>query len=197
MRDEIALTVVAAPDRQAVSTAITKQYLRVEFNEDDALVDELILGATQHVEDITRRALVTRTYALSLDCFPRGFNPIIVPRPPLSEVVSIKYVDADGATQTMPAADYKVATAAEPGEVWPVHGKFWPSARRERHAVTVTFKCGYGDEDDIPDALKAAISMFVATLYENRETFVTGTIATELPLSARNLVWPYRILGDF
>ena len=199
MADVIELTLATPnePTRQAVSTAITKQYLRVEHNEDDALVDELILAATQHVEDITRRSLMSKSFYLHLDCFPTGYAPIVLPRPPLASVTAITYTDGDGATQTLAGTTYVAVTGAEPGEVWPVFGSYWPSARRQRHAVRVEFVAGYGDEDNVPDALKAAINMYAATLYENRETFVTGTIATELPMSAKNLVGPYRVLGEF
>lgn len=197
MNEEVSLTLVTGPTRQAVPTALVKQYLRVEHNEDDALIDTMILSATQYIEDLTRRALTTRTYDLYLDRFPNGRAPIVIPRPPLASVSSITYVATDGTSTTHPSSEYLVTTTAEPGEIEPAYGYWWPSTRRQRHAVRVRFVCGYGDEDDVPQPLVTAIMQTCADFYENRESFVTGTISTELPFTAKNLAWPYRIFGGF
>ena len=192
---EIALTELTTPARQAVATAMVKQFLRVEHNEDDALVDMMIASATQAVEDLTHRTLASRTYRLHLDRFPAARACIVAPRPPLIAVASIEYVDTDGVTQTLAATEYKVVATRTPGEIVPAYGKSWPATRREPHAVTVEYSCGYGDQDDIPPPLVMAIMQTVADMYENRESFVTGTIATTLPFTAKNLAWPYRVFG--
>lgn len=195
--DEIALSIVTPPARQAVQTAMVKQFLRVEHNEDDGLIDVMIQSATQQIEDMTRRALTTRTYRLYLDRFPMGRGAIVVPRPPMVSVSSITYVASDGTSTVLPTANYRVVATREPGEIEPAYGYSWPTVRRQSHAVTVEFVCGYGDEDDVPQPLATAIMQTVADLYEHRESFVTGTIASELPYTRRNLVWPYRIFGGF
>ncbi len=42
------------------------------------------------------------------------------------------------------------------------------------------------------DAIRAAILLILGHLYANREEVVTGTIATELPMTSRRLLQPYR-----
>ena len=42
------------------------------------------------------------------------------------------------------------------------------------------------------DAIRAAILLILGHLYANREEVVTGTIATELPMTSRHLLQPYR-----
>lgn len=42
-------------------------------------------------------------------------------------------------------------------------------------------------------AILAAVRMLVGHFFENREDVVTGTIATQLPMSSRDLLRPYRL----
>lgn len=46
----------------------------------------------------------------------------------------------------------------------------------------------------VNDAIRAAILLTVGHLYANRESVVTGTISTELTMTTRYLLGPYRIL---
>ena len=195
--EQASLWLVTGPARQAVPTALVKQYLRVEHSEDDGLIDVMIVSATQQIEDMTRRALTTRTYDMYLDRFPSGRASIMVPRPPLVSVSSITYTATDGTSTVLPTSEYRVVEKKEPGEIEPAFGKSWPTARRQGHSVAVRFVCGYGDEDNVPQPLVTAIMQTVSDLYENRESFITGTISADLPFSARNLVWPYRMFGGF
>ncbi|BDO09031.1 hypothetical protein KAM481_33070 [Aeromonas caviae] len=43
-------------------------------------------------------------------------------------------------------------------------------------------------------AVVAAILMHAGQLYENRETIITGTIVSEVPMAYAHLLGPYRIL---
>jgi len=43
------------------------------------------------------------------------------------------------------------------------------------------------------DSIRAATLLILGHLYANREDVITGTIATEIPLSSRSLLMPYRI----
>lgn len=45
----------------------------------------------------------------------------------------------------------------------------------------------------VNDAIKAAILLMLGHLFENRQDNVTGTIVSELPLSARSLLMPFRV----
>jgi hypothetical protein len=47
----------------------------------------------------------------------------------------------------------------------------------------------------LPPPVVAAILLLAGHLYEHRESVVTGTIATELPMTVRFLIAPYRVWG--
>jgi uncharacterized phiE125 gp8 family phage protein len=62
---------VAAP----VSLAEAKAHLRVDFDDEDALISGLIDAATQHLDGwsgVLGRALMPQTWEMSLDRFPAG-----------------------------------------------------------------------------------------------------------------------------
>lgn len=191
-----ALVQTVAPSVEPVSLAEAKLHLRYEGTDDNDLITALIKAARRHAESFTRRQLITATWQLIMDGFPSG-SLIEVPRPPLQSVTSITYTDADGDTQPVSADDYDVDTKNQPGRIEPSYGNSWPSTRDEMNTVTVTYKAGYGDAaTDVPEDIVAAVKLLVANWYEHREPVVVGTIAAELPLSVKNLLWPYRVLGD-
>ena len=109
----------------------------------DAHLQRLIAGAVRDVERVTRRALVTQTWRLSLGDFPER---ICLPRPPLQSVTSIQYVDEDGVTQTLSSSLYQVSTDESPGVIEPAYNQVWPATRASTlNAVTVTYVAGFGD----------------------------------------------------
>jgi hypothetical protein len=116
------LTLITPPASEPVTLAEAKAHLRLEIGDDDALVAGLVTAARQHVEDLIAQSLVTQTWQLTLDKFPRYSSSAIwqqyadglwdqripqtelsgrwwpdkasirLPRPPLQSVSSIQYV---------------------------------------------------------------------------------------------------------
>lgn len=111
------------------------------------------------------------------------------PLAPLQSVSSIQYRAAtDGTLTTLASSGYDVDTDSKPGRITPSYGNVWPVARWQPNAVLVTFVAGYGAASAVPEAIKAAIKLLVGHWYENREAVVTGTIATQLPLTVEALL---------
>jgi uncharacterized phiE125 gp8 family phage protein len=105
----------------------------------------------------------------------------------------VRYVDGDGALQTLAAEDYVVRSAETPGEIVPAFATSWPAARDVPDAVQVDFTCGYGAPEDVPVAVKHAVLLVVGTLYANRET-VAPVAMTAIPHSAEWLLGPFRVV---
>lgn len=188
----MAHVLVTAPASEPVSLAEAKLHLRVDATDEDTLITALITAARQLVEEETWRALVTQTWDYVADEWPAG-DSIALPRPPLQSVTSITYIDEDGVTQTMPAADYIVDTyqhrvvLAEDAE-WP-SADLYPTA-----AVRVRYVAGYGAASAVPGPIKAAMLLLIGHLFENREAVASGAgvASAELPLGVRALLAPYR-----
>lgn len=128
---------------EPVSTAQAKLHLKVDASDDDALIAALVTAARDYWEGAQGRALVLQTCDLVLDQWPLG-GEIRLPRAPLRSVVSVTYIDSDGNSNTMAAADYVVDTASEPGRVVLGYSKSWPSETlRPGGAITVRYRAGH------------------------------------------------------
>lgn len=58
------------PASEPLSVADAKSYLRVEHEDDDAIIAALIASARHHVEALTRTGLITQTWRLVRDGWP-------------------------------------------------------------------------------------------------------------------------------
>jgi uncharacterized phiE125 gp8 family phage protein len=164
-----------------VSLDEAKDHLRV--------VTSLCLAATDFAEKFQNRTFVKRTRTMVLDAFPTVIRP---PWPPLISAV-ILYVDADGADQTLAAANYRVDAVTEPGRITVAYGLSWPTIRAVTNAITITYLAGYGTAAAVPDDVKAAIKLIVGHLYEHREAMSEGQIY-EVPMAAKSLLYTNRIM---
>jgi uncharacterized phiE125 gp8 family phage protein len=183
------------PSEEPVNLAEAKSHLRIDISEDDTLIETLLQAAREYVEETTHRALVTQTWTLGLENWPRG-DRIALPRPPLISVTSVVYVDSDGDSNVFAAANYNVDTVCEPGELVLAYGCSWPSATlRPMAPITVTYQAGYGGAASVPQHLKQAILLLTAHWYENRESTVTGAgvLSSEIPFTVESLIWLNRV----
>ena len=176
------LQLVTPPAGEPVSLAEAKQHLRVDGGDDDLLIGSLITAARQAAETKTGRQLITARWKLLLDAFPGPLmqsatgasfslpgHAILLAKCPVQSVVSIEYMDMNGATQVMPAGDYVLDVACEPARITPVFGKTWPPTLPQMGAVSVTFDAGYGTASAVPEGLKSWIKLRVGSLYGHRE----------------------------
>ena len=186
------LQLVTPPTSEPVSLVEAKLHLRVDVDDDDALIGSLIAAARQSAETLTGRQMITARWKLVLDAFPCQI--ILLAKCPVQSVVNIQYLDMNGMSQTMPLIDYVVDTACEPARITPVFGKTWPSTLPQIGAVTITFDAGYGAASAVPEGIKSWIKLRVGSLYAHREEMsilMRGRI-DPLPF-VDGLLDPYRV----
>ena len=189
-----ALKQTSGPALEPVTLTEIKKHLRVDILDDDDLIGWRIQQAREHAETFTNRQFINATYTLKLDSLPGG--TIVLPRPPLSSVTSITYLDVDGASQTLAATLYDVDTDTEPGLVTRGFNDTWPLTQDIHHAVTVTFVAGYGAATtNVPEAIRGAIMLLVGHWYDNRNAVVIsiGGNVVQVPVGYKDLLWGYRI----
>ncbi len=182
--------VVVTPPAPIVSTDEAKAQLRVDFDDDNALIDALIDAATSHLDGwagVLQRALGAQTLKVTLDGFPA--EPLRLPCPPIIAITAITYIDADGAEQTVDAATYELSAG---GVLRLAYGQDWPTPRSDDDPVTITYTAGY---DTVPGPIRQAILLMVGDLYANRETVVVGTVSAEIGMAptVATLIGPYRV----
>jgi uncharacterized phiE125 gp8 family phage protein len=177
-----------------VSLEDLKAHLRVEETADDDLIIALGKTARAKIERDTGRVLCTQELILYLDAFPTSDSePIYVRRPPVVTVDKIEYVDENGTGATWEASLYQTDVASSPARILPAYGCTYPSAREQLNAVSIELTCGYGDAHDVPEELRHALKMLVATWYEHREEVITGTIVSSMPapIAYQHLIAPF------
>lgn len=186
----MSLVLIKPPDTEPLLLSEAKAHLRVDVNDDDALIKALIQAAREHVEDKTHRALLPQTWRLTRDSFPARTTMSLE----ASDVASIEtftYVDIGGVTTDFTA--YALDTDAMPARVSLPYGASWPATRAQRNAVTVTFQRSMADDAGaLPEVFKTAMKLLIGTWYESREAFVDARFALEVPFSVDALLAPYR-----
>lgn len=205
---------ITPPAVRPLSLAEAKAQLRIDFDVDDAQIEACIDAAVEHIDGDMgwlNRALCPQTWELRLDRFPGGWlagRPdagahIEIPLPPLIEVVSVTYEDENGDTQTVDPDTYRVFDhGRRKSTIAPVRTATWPTPEPLHDGVRIRFKAGFASDDDpdvadVPAPIVSALKLMVTDLYQQRETFVTGTIAQPAPMSTtvERLLYPWRVGG--
>jgi uncharacterized phiE125 gp8 family phage protein len=167
---------ITKPTVEPIPLAEAKIHLRVDHDDEDGEIGRKIREARVYCEKIQGRAYITRTLAGYLDEFPSDDSGLILlPHAPASEIVSIKYYDADDIEIALDPADYEFDPTSEPGRLRPAVGTSWPETSTRFAAVEIQWKAGYGDDPtDVPEDTRSAIKLALGDLYENRESIVLG-----------------------
>lgn len=185
------LVVSSAPATEPITATEAKLFARISTTADDALVTDLITAARVYAEPILNRTFVDTTFVWTLDAFPAGGRPLLFPRPPLSAVTSITYVDSDGTTQTWSSSLYDTDTATLVGRVLPAFGQSYPATRAQMNAVTVTYVAGDGAIGVQREDVKLLMKVLVAESYEKR--LLTTDRRVYLNEQADSLMWELSI----
>jgi uncharacterized phiE125 gp8 family phage protein len=146
------------PLGEPIDLAEAKLHLRITDAAQDPILASMLTTARVAAETITRQQLLYARYQLVLDRFPMAgvgsplpFADVVnypgfaiqLPHGPVVDIVSIDYLDMNGARQTMAQGDYVVNAALMPAIVTPAFGKIWPIPLPQIGAVTVTYDAGY------------------------------------------------------
>lgn len=195
------LKAVGTVQTEPIDLATARLHLRLDTegsppsHPDDSLVEALITVARESVENYTELTVAVNDFQLKLDEFP--VDAINLGTWPVNSIISITYIDGNGATQTLSPGDYALDNFSKPAQITLAYGKTWPQVRAQANAVTVAFEAGFnGDtspiQNEMPKALKQAMLLTITDLYENRGAIVSKQ-NYEIPVTAQYLMQPYRI----
>jgi uncharacterized phiE125 gp8 family phage protein len=176
---------IERPD-ECVSLAEVKAQLNITFNDEDAVLAQLIAAATDLYDgpngDLCGRALMPQTWDLTLDAFPDA--GIRIPLPPLIAVESVNYIDPDTQLEVtlLEGTDYEVDLIGNPleyGWVTPIDSA-WPTPFETINAVRVRFVAGFQHDSSpdviaVPESLRQAIILTVQDMYGQGSAFVDRT----------------------
>ena len=182
------------PAVEPLTLAEAKAYLRVEHDDDDAVVSALISAARMHIEAQTRRALITQTWRLARDGWPPQGRLAVVPVP-LRSIVAARVYHEDGALQSIDTQAFTLDKAAAPALIafapWSL-----PVPTRRIAGIELDVEVGYGGAgSDVPQPLRQAIKLLLAHWYENRGLIALGHDVAVLPATIAAIIAPYRVLA--
>lgn len=198
----MALTLVTAPTEFVVSLEAAKTQTRgLDDASEDALLQGLIAAAQEYAEAFTHRALMPQTWDLKLDsfCDPAAYEDGVIrlPKPPVSSVTSITYLDTAGVSQTLSTSiyttDFPSGPTAQRARITEAYGQVFPVTQSTLNAVTIRFVAGYTSARLVPYSIKQAMKLLVGHWYQNRESVVVGIGigAVQVPTAVEALLWPY------
>lgn len=172
----------AGPATRPVDFTDLAAHVRISGTDDTTLVNTYIDVATNMVQNYLGRSLVSQTWKLFLNDFPdccRGCGNdkcrgcIILQRPPIISVDAVKYLEPSaGATTTLATTVWQAQLYGPRPYVTLKWSQTFPMVQLGAvNAAWVEYTAGYAT---VPEDIKQAIRMIVASLFEGREVYAPG-----------------------
>jgi uncharacterized phiE125 gp8 family phage protein len=156
------LVVTVQPAAEPVSLVEAKAQCRVDGTDSDTELNIYILAARVFVEEYTGTKLVSQTVLMQGAQFCDLYD---LPAAPVISVTSVKYLDTDGAEQTLSTDVYELVNTGLEPQIRRKINQVWPSIRCASDAVRVTAVVGYST---VPEAIRAAILLIISSWFDNR-----------------------------
>ena len=178
----LSLRCVEVTGQEPVSLADAKQYLRLDTDDDDTIVQGAISAARAHAEAVTRRVLRRSRWLWLVD----GLDP--EQQVPLSPCEFCTKIAQNGVVLDPAEYDYRA------GDFVPIFGVLTVSCAPLVGETEVELVAGYEDGKVPPDIVKY-IMIRMADFYEQRESFAVGQNFHEFGRDfVKCLLDPYLIL---
>jgi len=165
------IKVITPPTSEPITLAEAKLNLRQVFDDEDDDIERMIRVARQMAEERLNRALMPQVLAFAADGF---CGPLRVPRPPLLELDSVKYIDTDGTEQTLAGSAYLVDGFVDPPMISAAYNTPWPTTRAQAGAVVVQYHAGYADAASVPEPIRQWMLLAINAFYEHRSAVATA-----------------------
>lgn len=155
---------------EPVTLAEVKNYLRIEgfidstesisseFDDDDALIEELITSARERLEEFTGLSFIPKTYQIEFTNLAGGF---IIPFGPVVEIHALNFA---GESESTSQLEYTL-TSNKSKLKWPRYEE-----------LVMRYDCGY---ITLPKGLKEALYKEIAYRYNNRGDINVDGISKE------------------
>lgn len=178
--------VTTAATDEALTVSEVKNFLKVDYSTDDALIGILITAARESAEKYCQLAIMPQTIT---EKYPRFYSyGLHLSISPLIEVTEITYTDLGGEAQTLSTDLYGADTFMRPPLVYRIPYNDFPQTFAIPDAIAVEYEAGYADAANVPAPIKMAMLLTIADWYDNR----TDGVRT-MPTAAEILLNKYRV----
>jgi uncharacterized phiE125 gp8 family phage protein len=175
------LLTITEPTVEPVTLATVYLHLRLDADEnspadshpDDSMLNQFIAASRKQAEKITRRSFVSQGLRLVTNAFPTDRGVVLL-RPPILEVTSVSYYDADNALQVIDPANYFLTAGDKKPKLQFLDTYAYPALYGREDALRIEYTAGYEPSDaspadyaaNVPGGIKAAILIGVQLLYD-------------------------------
>lgn len=190
----MATTLITAPTVEPITLSEAKAHMRIDHSAEDDVITEMITAARQALEDTSDLALITQTWREMLDAWPQSHHGRVVDlsKRPAQSITTVKVTSMDGTQATLPDTAYELISAGGLSRLVKTPTAIWPGPGRIAGGIQIDYVAGYGDAAaNVPRALRQALLMVIAHVYENRELLARHGGAP-LPRGVDALLTPYK-----
>ncbi len=185
----MAMALISPPATQPVSLAKVKEFLKIENNDDDSLINDLITQAVSHIEKIAEQKLITQDWRIFFDDLPRS-GVLDIPLAPIIAPIEVRYYDDQGNAQIVMAQDYEFDRHSIPARLW-IKTPVCMGAQLNGFEVDV--RAGFGASGvEIPGDIIRALLLTVAHWYEFRGAVHPADQPLSNPAGLDALLAPYK-----
>jgi uncharacterized phiE125 gp8 family phage protein len=174
------VTTLVEPVSEPITLAEAKNYLRVDFDDDNDLITSLIASARIRLEKYAGIAMSART--LQVVAYVDDF--IELPYAPLNTITTVEYWNGNSWT-AMSLGQYNVLGTT--------YKKIYMVANGEME-YRFTYTCGY---TTLPQPIRTALYKLLADLYDYRESSVEDSQPNSNVASAYEIMKPYKRISIF
>lgn len=185
----MAQALISPPAATAISLSEVKQHLRIETNDDDEYLNELISAATSHLEAIIEMKLITQTWRSYFDKAPAD-GYFALKTGPVQTALDMRIYSHEGEMLQITAQELELDTVSKPARLF-VSFPFHPL--KKFNGIEIDLVLGFGDAPlDVPHGLRRALLLLVAHNYEFRGAVSMDQQPAHEPQGFRTLIAPFK-----
>jgi uncharacterized phiE125 gp8 family phage protein len=173
---------------EAVSLGEARRQCRILGTDDDDTLRSYIEAARNHVETVTRNALIESTYAFYFDEFEDFYNIYS----PIVSITSFDYKITDNIgtyAASLTGTDYHLNT--DQGLIT-LADDAMDDLYEQSNAIKIIAVTGQPNIGAVKGDIKLAMLLLIGHWHENREATISGTIIKPIPFGVSDLLNPYR-----
>lgn len=197
---------VQGPAGLAVELSFVKDYLRINGEIEDSLLEFIINSASKLIENYLQISLITQTWVLSRDNFDHRVGAsreryqqdgvieatknyvyneneyIYLPMGRVRSITSLVTYNEGNIPTTFSASSYSLDNTNDKSRLVLNDQETWPTNLRDNSAVEITYVAGFGDSSaSVPNDIKLAICAIAFNVYEYRcAPTINSTVASML-----------------
>ncbi|MFO0939831.1 MAG: hypothetical protein U0930_03610 [Pirellulales bacterium] len=123
-----------------VSLDAARHNCAVDGTEHDQALVELLSQAREYCQSQTDVCLLTTTWEMTFDRFPRRSKYLYLPKWPLQSLIAVNYVDATGANQSIDLSEFTTRLDDHGrGRIARKNWAVWPTTAATPDAVKIQF----------------------------------------------------------